>query len=959
MESSAAPSRGPASFLTQANALLRKNLCFQKRNLKTNIGITLFPVLLCVILVVLQGVINRELDKPKYRCGCSCVDPGPTAVGDACRRTECGVQYSTLDQVGSCPIPSPTPWPALVQLPRPESRAVNIAGQPFDGLPNPTCRDTGSCPATVLFTGNNQSLAESLSGGLFPSLTSSFNFTNYLDALSKIVAGSDTWPWTTELMEPVFIPGNNLYLVQPRCLSNLSQTVSSNAGAIPLQLNVDCVQGLSLWRESASVVNDELFKGYRQRDGGSGEGKTNEFVAGYDFANTNRNSLEMNIWYNSTYNNNTAYVPISLLRVPRLVNTASNAYIKFLRGSGVEMLLEYVKEMPKVGTKQKFDLSSLLGPLFFTWIVELLFPVILSYLVYEKQQRLKIMMKMHGLKDGPYWLISYAYFFALSAIYMILFLIFGSLIGLNFFRTNAYSIQIVFYFVYINLQIALAFFVASFFSTVKIATVVGYIYVFGSGLLGEFLLRFFVEDTGFPKGWILVMEIIPGFSLYRGLYEFGQYAFAGNAMGTDGMKWTDLDDPLNGMRSVLIIMVVEWAILLPLAFYVDQVLSVGGGFHRNPLFFLKYFKKRAQSLRRYSFGRQGSRVVVEMDNPDTVQEREVVEQLLLEPIANQAILSDKLRKVYHGKDGNPDKLAVRGLSLAIPKGQCFGMLGPNGAGKTSFISMMIGLVPPTSGTAYIHGMDIKTDMNAIYSNMGVCPQHDLLWETLTGREHLLFYGRLKNLKGAELLKAVDDSLKSVNLFHGGVGDKQVGKYSGGMKRRLSVAISLIGDPKVVFMDEPSTGLDPASRNNLWSVVKEAKKNRAIILTTHSMEEAEVLCDRLGIFVDGGFQCIGNPKELKARYGGTYVLTMTTSSENEQEVEQLVHRLSPNASRIYHISGTQKFELLKQELKIADVFHAVESAKSRFSIYAWGLVDTTLEDVFIKVAKGAQAFSVVA
>ncbi|CAD6265545.1 unnamed protein product [Miscanthus lutarioriparius] len=132
-----APTRGPASILTQANALLRKNLCFQKRNLKTNIGITLFPVLLCVILAVLQGVIDRELDKPKYQCGCACVDPGPAAVGDACRRTECGVQHSTLDQVGSCPIPNPTPWPALVQVPRPESRAVRTAGQPFDGLPDP------------------------------------------------------------------------------------------------------------------------------------------------------------------------------------------------------------------------------------------------------------------------------------------------------------------------------------------------------------------------------------------------------------------------------------------------------------------------------------------------------------------------------------------------------------------------------------------------------------------------------------------------------------------------------------------------------------------------------------------------------------------------------------------------------------------------------------------------------
>lgn len=781
------------------------------------------------------------------------------------------------------------------------------------------------------------------------------NFTNYLNALSKIVPGSDTETSYRQLLEPAFTPGNTLYIVQPQCRSNLSQTVSVNAGPIPLQLDVECIQGLTLWRESESIINDELFKGYRQQRG-SGGGKANEYAAGYNFLNTNKDSLDISILFNSTYNNNTAFEAIALLRLPRLVNMASNAYIKFLRGSGVEMLLEYVKDMPKVGTKMKFDLSSLLGALFFSWIVELLFPVILTYLVYEKQQKLKIMMKMHGLKDGPYWMITYTYFFALSAVYMILFIIFGSLIGLRFFTANDYGIQIVFYFIYINLQIALAFFAAAFFSSVKIATVVGYIYVFGSGLLGAFLLRFFVEDNHFPKGWIVVMEIIPGFSLYRGLYEFGQYAFSGTAMGTDGMKWTNLGDPVNGMRTVLIIMVIEWAILLPLAFYLDQVSSLGGGLRKRLLISLTCFKKRAASFRRYSFGRLGPKVVVEMENSDTTQEREVVEQLLLEPSANHAIISDNLTKVYHGKDGNPDKLAVRGLSLALPKGQCFGMLGPNGAGKTSFISMMIGLIPPTSGTAYVHGMDIRTDMNEIYTNMGVCPQHDLLWETLTGREHLLFYGRLKNLKGAELLKATDDSLKSVNLFRGGVGDKQVGKYSGGMKRRLSVAISLIGDPKVVFMDEPSTGLDPASRNNLWSVVKEAKKNRAIILTTHSMEEAEVLCDRLGIFVDGGFQCIGHPKELKARYGGTYVFTMTTSSEHEQEVEQLVRRLSPNANRIYHISGTQKFELPKQEVKIADVFHEVESAKGRFNIHAWGLADTTLEDVFIKVAKGAQVFN---
>ena len=124
----------------------------------------------------------------------------------------------------------------------------------------------------------------------------------------------------------------------------------------------------------------------------------------------------------------------------------------------------------------------------------------------------------------------------------------------------------------------------------------------------------------YKEGWIVLMEIIPGFSLFRGLYEFGQYASAGNSMGTTGMKWSNLDDSLNGMRGVLIIMVVEWAILLPLAFYVDQVSSLGGGFRKNSFFFLSCFKRRALSLRRYSFRRQESKVVVEMDNPDAVQE---------------------------------------------------------------------------------------------------------------------------------------------------------------------------------------------------------------------------------------------------------------------------------------------------------------------------------------------------
>ncbi|KAK3226529.1 hypothetical protein Dsin_006391 [Dipteronia sinensis] len=941
-------SLGPSSFGTQANALLRKNLTFQKRNVKTNIRLVSFPFILCLLLVLVQNLVNTALNSSDNKCGCSCIRRN---VNGGCEEERCGLEFSDLDQAASCPIDSPPAWPPMLQIPVPEFRAVRTDFISFPDLPNESCRSTGSCPATILFTGTNRSLGEILSQNIFKEALG-INTSDVLGSLANNVIGSESMTEYSNFLDPAFFSGLPLYRLQSQCAPNSTISVPIQMSLVNVTQELRCLQGLNLWRNSASEINDELYKGYRK---GNSESKINEITAAYDFLNSDVNRFNVSIWYNSTYKNDTANSPIALVRVPRAVNLASNAYLQFLRGPGTQMIFEFVKEMPKTYTELRLDISSLLGALFFSWVVLQLFPVVLTSLVYEKQQKLRIMMKMHGLGDGPYWMISYAYFLTISSIYMLCFVVFGSVIGLKIFTLNDYSIQFVFYFIYINLQISLAFLVAALFSSVKTAAVIAYICVFGTGLLGGYLFQFFIQDDTFPRAWIIVMELYPGFALYRGLYEFGQYSFRGNYLGIDGMRWANLSDSGNGMREVLIIMAVEWLVVLFVAYYVDQVVSSGGV--KGPLFFLQKFRKKSPSFRRPSLRRQGSKVFVQMDKPDVVQETEKVEQLLLEPSTSHAIVCADLKKIYPGRDGNPEKLAVRGLSLALPPGECFGMLGPNGAGKTSFISMMIGLTKPTSGTAFVQGMDIKTDMDSIYTSMGVCPQHDLLWETLTGREHLLFYGRLKNLKGSALTQAVEESLKGVNLFNGGVADKQAGKYSGGMKRRLSVAISLIGDPKVVYMDEPSTGLDPASRNSLWNVVKRAKQGRAIILTTHSMEEAEVLCDRLGIFVDGGLQCIGNPKELKARYGGSYVFTMTTSADHEEEVENMVRHLSPNANKIYQISGTQKFELPKHEVRIADVFQAVENAKRKFEVFAWGLADTTLEDVFIKVARGAQAFNV--
>ncbi|KAF8697365.1 hypothetical protein HU200_035958 [Digitaria exilis] len=887
-----------------------------------------FPVLVCALLFVMQTVVDSELGRAPFRCGCVW--------------WECGIQHSTLLQAPSCGVRTPQRWPALVQVPDAEARALTRRH-------TRPCNASENCPATVLLTGRNRQLAQGLGKGLFPPVPvesylvpHASDSWDYFDMFSRVALGSSSLPAHGLFLEPALAPNETLYVLQPQCLWH-STSISGISDGIPLQYDIQCVQALPLWCDNSSLVNHLLFSGYK----GGKSSRSNEFLAGYDFLDTSMRRLHVYIWYNSTFSQDNEDDSMTVVRVARLVNMASMAYLKRLLGTDAEMNLEYLKEMPKPETRMKLDLTTILDALFFTWIVQLLLPVTLTFLVYEKEQKLILMMKMHGLKNAPYWLITYAYFLFLSAAYLMLFVIFGSLIGLDIFRLNSYGVQFVFYFIYMNLQIVLAFLLASFFSSVKTATVMCYIYVFGSGLLGDTLFVYFIEDTTFPKHWLVTMGLVPGFSLYRGIYYLAGYAYAGRNMGKPGMQWVDLNDPLNGMKDVLVLMSIEWIILLPVAFLLDQWPTW------HPLYLFTFLSVKHSSLPGNKVNGASKTISIDIPMSDAILEHEFVKQLLEQMDTRSMIICHSLKKVYPGKNGNPDKIAVRGLSLALPKGQCFGMLGPSGSGKTSFINMMTGLVRPTYGTAYIDGMDLRNDMGEIYPSIGVCPQHDLLWETLTGREHLMFYGRMKNLTGAALTKAVEESLKSVNLFHSGFGDKSVSKYSGGMKRRLSVAIALIGNPKVVYMDEPSTGLDPTSRSSLWNVIKRAKKDRTIILTTHSMEEAEELCDRVGIFIEGSFHCLGTPTELKARYGGTRTLTIATKPEHTAKVEELVSQLSPGVTRIYSVSGTQKFTLPRQEVVLSDVLSAVYAARRVFPVLGWGLADTTLEDVFVRVAKEAQ------
>ena len=467
---------------------------------------------------------------------------------------------------------------------------------------------------------------------------------------------------------------------------------------------------------------------------------------------------------------------------------------------------------------------------------------------------------MQGLGDASYWLVNYLYFYLLHFCFMLLVWVFGAALQIGMWRLTSPSIIIVFILLYVNVEIAIAFLISSIFSSAKTATTLCVCYLLISGLLGEFLFQPYVETASFSRDSIRGMEILVPFALYRGFYEMASFAFIGTYTNSGGLAWSNVIGH-EGMGFPMAVFFVESFVLFALAGYLEQVVPSGSGARKHPLFFLGVGRHAAAA------GAPEQEEAAAAEPEDVMRERQFAEERVSTGQASgYPILAYRLGKTYPGQDGAPPKLACRSFSLAIPRGECFGLLGPNGAGKSTSINMLIGFIAPSAGTAYIEGLDIRRDMDAVYTLLGVCPQHDLLWESLTAREHLMFYGRLKNLRGPALVAAVDAALQSVNLFANRTGDRAVGGYSGGMKRRLSVAISFIGDPLVVFLDEPSTGLDPASRAQLWQVVRDAKKDRAIVLTTHSMEEAEELCDRLGIFVDGALRCIGNPKNLKNRYG---------------------------------------------------------------------------------------------
>jgi ATP-binding cassette subfamily A (ABC1) protein 3 len=294
--------------------------------------------------------------------------------------------------------------------------------------------------------------------------------------------------------------------------------------------------------------------------------------------------------------------------------------------------------------------------------------------------------------------------------------------------------------------------------------------------------------------------------------------------------------------------------------------------------------------------------------------------------------------------------AVRQLTFGVRPGECFGLLGVNGAGKTTTFRMLTGEEVPSRGGASILGHPLRSARRRFLGRVGYCPQADAILPQLTGRELLRLMCRARGVAP----RALEDEVHRWSRFFGiqELIDRQSGGYSGGNKRKLNVAMALVGDPPVVLLDEPSTGVDPVARRNLWTIIRRIQRNgQAVVLTSHSMEECEALCDRLAIMVNGQFQCFGSSQHLKSRFAqGFTVLARLQGEDVARRVKAWVGERLPGVTVQDEYTGFIHFHVARV-WAWSQLFRVMESARRELpGLEDYTVSQTSLEQVFLSFAR---------
>uniref|UniRef100_A0A7N6AX94 ABC transporter domain-containing protein n=1 Tax=Anabas testudineus TaxID=64144 RepID=A0A7N6AX94_ANATE len=601
-------------------------------------------------------------------------------------------------------------------------------------------------------------------------------------------------------------------------------------------------------------------------------------------------------------------------------------------------------------------------PLFMTlaWMYSV--AIILKSVVYEKEARLKETMRIMGLDNGILWFswfISSLIPLLISAGLLVLLLKKGNLLpysdpGVVFLFLGSFAV----------VTIMQCFLISTAFARANLAAACGGIIYF-TLYLPYVLCVAWQDYIGF--GAKVFASLLSPVAFGFGCEYFALFEEQGVGIQWKNLVSSPLEEDDFSLRTAIIIMYFDSFLYGALTWYLEAVFPGQYGIPR-PWYF--------PFTRSYWFG--------EVDGKSTVCIEE--EPSHLEP----GVYIENLVKVYHhGK-----KLAVDGLTLGFYEGQITSFLGHNGAGKTTTMSILTGLFPPTSGTAYILGRDIRTELSTIRQSLGVCPQHNVLFSMLTVEEHIWFYARLKGLSEEQVKGEIEQILQDTGLPHKRT--SRTNTLSGGMQRKLSVALAFVGGSKVVILDEPTAGVDPYARRGIWDLLLKYRQGRTIILSTHHMDEADILGDRIAIISHGKLCCVGSSLYLKNQLGTGYYLTLVkkepepslsscrnssstvsftkkeecasvSSSDaglgSEHESEAATIDVSLISSLILrHVPAARLVEDLGHELTyilpysaakdgaFVELFKDLDVKLPDLGISSYGVSDTTLEEIFLKVAE---------
>ncbi|XP_054077695.1 ATP-binding cassette sub-family A member 10-like isoform X1 [Rissa tridactyla] len=555
----------------------------------------------------------------------------------------------------------------------------------------------------------------------------------------------------------------------------------------------------------------------------------------------------------------------------------------------------------------------------------------LSMNVVREKKKLKVLMKTMGLQDIAFWL-SWSLLYAVYV--MVLSCLLTALVVQDAFYLSSFPAVLLLFFLYGLACIHLVFMLCSLLRTSKLAGSMGILITF---LFGCLSLAVLIENL--PEPLKLFLGLFCPFAFNVGIAEVFHLEKYGM-----GFSFSNLMEESYFLFSTYIMLVFDSVFYMLLAMYFDKVLPGKYGIPDPPFFCLKplyWVRSRRGSTR-------------EMPRTAVSPEELLGDDVELVPqefMGKEVIRLNNVKKTYKKKDTKTE--ALRGLSLNIYEGQITALLGHSGAGKTTLLNVLGGLTLPSEGSATIYNYKLSEvgDREKIREMIGICPQFNIQFEVLTVKENLKTFAEIKGIKSNEVEREVQNILELLDIS--GVQDTQAEKLSGGQKRKLSIGIAMLGNPQVLFLDEPTAGLDPLSRHQVWSLLKEHRAGRVILFSTQLMDEADILADRKAFMSHGRLKCVGSSLFLKKKWGIGYHLRIHVSESCDLEnVTALVKQYIPNVIFSGHSQYELRYKLpLENVNKFPDLFSGLDSCSDQ-GIINYGVSMTTLEDVFLRLEEEA-------